>query len=505
MPESHSSDHQPGNAPHPLAPAWARIGATFALVIITWFLVAQGFRAVWHQGPDFEYFYHAGRALLDEGDFDQGRYELPDGSTGTRGTLDWYLPVVARFMTLWVAAGDLLVGPMDAVMQVTLRPLAEWVSKQQGVELPPEVTTVTRQRAAGLLWLGMNLLAFIVCVRLLAVRVMSLPRRDWPVVQLIPLVLTLGAWHWEFWLNQIDALTLLLLVGAFVQWERGRHTFAGVWLGLAILLKLTPGLVLIWFALKRQWRVVGTTLVVMVLAAPVGDLIAFGPQKAWQANIGWLERAVFEGSHRALIKSQREMDWRNQATGAVLSRLLHETSYTWKIDNDPRLAEIYDEEPRYVNLLNLPLSVVSGIQGGFTLLLLGGLIWLARKPASQLGPWPLRIEWALFVLAMLWFMPVMRRYHVIMAFPAVCMLAAALHYARYAGGWRLLTNLVLIVVLAIQLVAVRWDMIEPYGGVLFATMLLGVPLIALRLMLGRDERALSRYYTDELVSSKPQQ
>jgi hypothetical protein len=496
MPDSTPIEPMTELKPHPLAPAWVRRAATLAVLVLTMIFGLQGFAAIWVQGPDFEYFYQAGRSLLDHGDFDQGRIRLPEVGIATRGTLDWYLPVVARFMTIWVALGDRLAQPMDAVFQVTMRPVFEWLAEVRKVDLPADALVVTPQRASGVLWLSMNLVVFVTCVRLLAIRVMSLPARDWAVVQIVPLIVMLGAWNWEFWLNQIDALTLLLIVASFVSWQQSRHHLSGLWLGLAVLLKLTPGLVLIWFGLKRQWRVVATAFGLMVLAAPVGDVIAFGPRKAIEANIGWLKRAVFEGSHRALIESQREMDWRNQATGAVLSRLLHPTSYTWKLDNDPRLAAQMNEEPDYVNLVDWPLSTVVMLQAGLTLVMLIGLVWLARQPASRLGSWALRVEWSLFVLAMLWFMPVMRRYHVIMAFPAVCVIATAVHYAGKGKRWSRFANVTLLVVLGIQFTAVRWKFIEPYGGVLFATMLLGGPLIMLRVWLGREPKALSQEFVE---------
>lgn len=489
--------------PHPLAPRGVRWAALLFFIFMLLMLEGQAFRAIWAQGPDFEYFYQAGRSLLDQGDFDQGRV-TPTGPIDERGTLDWYLPFVARFMTIWVALGDLLVEPMDAFVQVAIRPIAEWAAERQGHPLNEDLITVTPQRASGMIWLAMNLVIFVVIVRLMAVRVMSLPTKDWLVVQFVPLLVTIGAWHWEFWLNQIDTLALLFIVLSYVQWEKSRHYSAGIWIAFAALLKLTPGLVIVWFALKRQWRVVITAAVVMLLAAPVGDVITFGPQKAWDANFGWLKRAILEGSHRALIKSQREMDWRNQASGAVFSRLLHPTSYTWKIDNDARLAKLLNEEPGYVNLTHMPLSTIAFMQMGFTVLMLGGLLWLARKPAAKLGVWPLRAEWALFVLAMLWFMPVMRRYHIIMAFPAVCVLAAAVHYAGQQKVWSRFTNLTLIAVLGIQFAAAQTVMVEAHGGILFALLWLGVPLILLRFWLGRDEQALSRCYTQELVRGRIQ-
>jgi hypothetical protein len=446
----------------PVAPAWARWASTALLLLLTAALVDTGRRMIVPDRPlpDFEYFYKAGAWLLAHGGLDGAYDRLPDGSVLPRGSIPWYLPFVSRFFTL--------LAPLPY-------PVAAWT------------------------WLLVNAAALLVTLRLIAQHLMGLPRQDWPVVQLVPLILLFGAWVWEFRLNQLDGVTLLLLTAAYVHWQRGRAGPAGLWLGLAVLLKLTPALLVVWFALKRQFRVVGFALATIVLAGPIGDVIVFGPTQAASEYRAWLRQAVSAGSHRGLIVSGQEMDWRNQATGAVLARWLAPVSYSTRFDNDPRLTG-FSEEPRYLNIASLrpeTVAMIHLIGSGLAGL---ALLWLARRPAAQLTPWQLRLEWALFVLAMLWFMPVMRRYHVVLALPAVSLLAAALHYVGHRGTWARLTALCIVASFALQLMLAAQSaqlgekaggsLLEARGAILAATLLLGVPLIVLLRRLRRRPHLL---------------
>ncbi len=401
------------------------------------------------QHPDFEYFYKAGAWLAEHGTLDPG-YDVVDGEITPRGRLDWYLPFVSRLMTL---PGS----------------------------LPFHV--------AGYLWLTINLVALLAVLVMLGRYVSGLPPQDWPVTQLLPVILMGAYWLWEFRLNQINVLTLLLIVGSFVCWLRGRPGTAGFWLGLAVLLKLTPALLVIWFALKRQFRTVGIALLTIVLAGPVADIAALGPDLAISANRTWLSNATTSGSHRGLILSQREMDWRNQGLGAVLSRWLHPTNYNTRFSNDPRHRAAYDQpEDRHLNVAELSRPAVARltmIAVGISVLL---LFWIARRPASQLTVWEIRLEWTLFVLAMLWLMPVMRRYHMVWALPALSVLATAVHYTPRRRTWRVLALACISLAAAAQFS--MWSMRAEAMGLLLASVLvLALPVFTLLLTLRRDRNA----------------
>ena len=378
----------------PEAPRGVRTACLVALLILTIFLGIIGGRAISHHDPDFEYFYAAGRCLLLRGDLDRGIVSRPGEGIVRRGTIEWYLPCVSRFMTLLA-----------------------W--------LPFET--------AGGIWLGINLVVFITTLTLLGRHLNGLPPRDWPITLLLPVLMLSLFWYWEFRLNQINNLTLLLIIGSFVLWQIDKKKSAGFWLGLAVLLKLTPALLVIWFVLKREFKTVGFALLTIILAGPLADLIVFRPNYAADLYQKWFQTAVVHGSQRSLIIEQREMDWRNQSLGAVTSRWLAATNYALHFDNDPRIKT--GKEPTTMNIATLSRPRIAIIVLSLCGVSLAGLLWIARRPARVLNCWQLRGEWALFLLAMLWLMPVLRRYHLILLLPPLTVLAGAIHYAGHGRTW----------------------------------------------------------------------
>jgi hypothetical protein len=450
VPQPPEPDRPPPFVPPPAPPA-LRIAAIALVIGVALGLAWVGRIFIRLHAPDFEYFYKSGAWLLNQGTLDPG-YDIVAGRHIARGALDWYWPCVARFMTLLA-----------------------WLPF----------------KTAGYVWIGVNVAALVLTLRLIGRRLLGLPRADWPVTMAVPLLVVLVFWYWEFRLNQIDNLTLLLMVGSYAAWESGRHTLGGASLGLAVVLKLTPGLLVIWFALKRQWRLVGVAAVTVVLVGPVADAITLGPERAADAYLGWADRALHGGSQRGLVLAQREMDWRNQGLGAVASRWLHPTNYNTHFDNDPRIqadAEKQGFEPRTFNVADLPRETVAAIVMLIVGVSLLGLLWLARRPAAALSTWQLRLEWALFVLAMLWLMPVMRRYHLIWMLPAVALLSSAVQYYGLRRGWSILTLVCMGLVLLIGLATIASPPlieIEAGGSLLAAVAILALPVVVMLLKLRR--------------------
>ena len=434
----------------PLAPRRVRVLCLAALLGAALWLGWVGVHYIKAGAPDFEYFYKAGAWLLAHGSLDQG-YDLVAGRVEERGTLDWYWPCVSRFMTL-----------------LALLPF----------------------RTAGYVWVAMNVAAMLATIRLLGRYVFGLPRSDWPVTQMLPFLLLAAYWYWEFRLNQIDNFTLLLVVANLVCWEQGRRATAGFWLGLAVLLKLTPALLVLWFVLKREYRTVAVAVLTVVLAGPVADLVALGPDSTVDSYRVWVRNAVTSGSQPGLILDQREMDWRNQSLAAVLSRWLHPTNYAMHFDNDPRIQARYgNEQPRTMNVVDLPLPAVAHLVTAVAGLSLAGLAWLARRPAARLTTWQLRFEWALFVLAMLWLMPIMRRYHMICTLPAMSLLATGVHYAGFGSRWSKLA-LGCIGLAVLGQLALLLKPLEAAGTILASVATLALPLVVMLLWLARRPAAL---------------
>lgn len=426
--------------------------AFFILVIITARFAIVGAERIYFDHPDWLYFHRAGDWLLERGTFDQG-YDIVDGRTIERGKLDWYWPFVPRLMTLFAAS------PFG-----------------------------------GYFWLALNLVSMLITIRLVGRYLSGLPPKDWPVTQLLPLLFLVAYWQWEFRLNQINNLTLYLLVGSIVCWQWRRSTAAGLWLGLAVLLKLTPGLLVLWFLLKRQYRVVGAAVLTVIVAGPVSDVLVFGPDRTAEAYRAWARKSIDIGSHRGLILHDREMDWRNQSLSAVLTRWLTPTNYNTHFDNDPNIQRDYDHLPvRTMNVADLSRPTVVAIVMGIVFVSLAGLVWLARKPASELTAWQIRFEWALFVLAMLWFMPVMRRYHMVWALPAVSLLGAGIHYMGFRAAWSRFALVCIALAVMVQF-TMLYRPLEAGGTILFSVLVLMLPLVAMLVRLGRDPTSLTPPY-----------
>jgi hypothetical protein len=455
-----------------------RVLCAVVLVAFAAHLAVFGALAISRQAPDFEYFYSAGAHLLTQGELDRGIERLPNGQIERRGTIEWYLPFVSRFMTLlaWLPFG-----------------------------------------AAGSLWLALNVIAFFITLMLLGKHLMGLPPQDWPVTLLLPVLLLGLFWHWELRLNQIDTLTLLLVVASFVHWQQRRQRLAGFWLGLAVLLKVTPLLLVVWFALKRQFRTVGVALLTIFLVGPIGDVLVFRPAYAGDAYRQWFQAALTTGSLRGMILNQKEMDWRNQGLGAVACRWLHPTNYALHFDNEPRIKTY--KAPATMNVVTLPRATIATIVTALAGLSIAGLLWLARRPAQELSLWQLRGEWALFLLAMLGLMPVLRRYHLILLLPAMAVLASGVHYAGLQRRWSKLALICIGGAVACELsiltrmlpesgilhwfdgvfgarhvealsTALDAGILEASGVLLLSVILLAIPLVALLLRLAREPEAM---------------
>lgn len=93
--------------------------------------------------------------------------------------------------------------------------------------------------------------------------------------------------HNNFHHLNIETLLLALLVATAGDLADGRPARAGVWVGLATALKLFPGLLLPWFALRRQWKALGAG-VAAAAAATVVPLLFYGPRGALEALRNWV-------------------------------------------------------------------------------------------------------------------------------------------------------------------------------------------------------------------------
>lgn len=151
----------------------------------------------------------------------------------------------------------------------------------------------------------------------------GLPRKPRPAL-LLALGLVLPYVHSCAVLGNVGLLLLFLIVTAWFFVERGREWEAGAALGLATLIKLLPGLLIVYFLLKRRWRVAGAAAGVVLVFGFGLPVLALGYQKTVALHTAFYERAVRQGSAVETLTAEKpvKMLYNNNALPTVLRRLL---------------------------------------------------------------------------------------------------------------------------------------------------------------------------------------
>jgi len=99
--------------------------------------------------------------------------------------------------------------------------------------------------------------------------------------------------------GQVNLLTLLLLTWSLIWLEKGREYMSGLFLGLALALKMMGWPILIYLALRRRWRAVSSAGAVFAGANLLSIMwLGLGWAKSYYLEIGPSVTAIY-GSHEA--------------------------------------------------------------------------------------------------------------------------------------------------------------------------------------------------------------
>ena len=226
----------------------------------------------------------------------------------------------------------------------------------------------------------------------------------------LAVVLALPAFIEAARFNQVSYFVLALVFGGFSGLERGRDVRAGVCFGLAAVLKLLPGFLLVWLLLKRRWLAAGACVLTALVMTIVPPLLAFGPTRTWAYHRDWLDYNLHGDAGQGLLRAdlpEHFIDRRNQSIAQVLARL------TWS-QHPYRTAW----QP-----VTLDSQTCQRIAAGSSLALLAALVWTTRRPWAALTAGQRQAEAAAYALAMLALSPLVRQYYLVWALPALVWLA----------------------------------------------------------------------------------
>ncbi len=276
------------------------------------------------------------------------------------------------------------------------------------------------KQAAAIIWALGQVAALAVCLKLLARwnRVDGSRVPSWAPL-LTATLLALPAIYETARFNQISFFVLALVLAGGNAIERRAPIRAGLWLGLATVFKLLPGLFMVWLLMKRQWKALGAMVVTVLVIAVVPPLIAFGPRDTLAYHRQWWNCNIHGAAARGMVDTEARshfIDHRNQSIPAVLARLLwseHPHRFAWQ-------PLTLDEQ----TCRRLSLALTFG--------LLVVLVWSTRSaripekkekmPSNRAGS-DTRYGTALYLIAMLVLSPLLRTYYLIWAWPGLVLIA----------------------------------------------------------------------------------
>ncbi|MBN1478353.1 DUF2029 domain-containing protein [Candidatus Sumerlaeota bacterium] len=272
-----------------------------------------------------------------------------------------------------------------------------------GLTMSP-VTQMHFHRSARV-WFGVSQVALLLAIALTGAHLAG--RRWWHAPWMMALGILIAALMMPLYrqstAGQLNGVLTLALVIILISLERRWDWLAGLAIAFATLLKLSPGLFILWLLWRRAWRPLAWTagwlallMIWSLWRVGIDTHLEFLPLLA-DMRIGHSTWA-----HRGMAF---HCDPTNQAMGSFLLHILAGAGGTqpW---------------------LNLGEGVANGLTAIFTLGILGTLVFATRHGWGDAGPElaALRPEWALVVLASLLIPSLMWDHYVVQLLPVLMVL-----------------------------------------------------------------------------------
>ncbi len=120
--------------------------------------------------------------------------------------------------------------------------------------------------------------------------------RRWWYARTIPFYVCLGGIGFSLGRGQVNLMIVALFAASFAAAIRGRRLTSGLWLGVAIVFKLIPAFLLLFPALRRDWRAGAGVAVALIVGLGVIPIAMWGPQKARAQHEFFIKNVVLAGT-----------------------------------------------------------------------------------------------------------------------------------------------------------------------------------------------------------------
>lgn len=201
--------------------------------------------------------------------------------------------------------------------------------------------------------------------------------------------------------GQVSAIPISAVILGYVWWRQGRTWRAATAMAFGIAFKLLPMLALLFFLMKRQWKMVAATGVLTVALGLLPGLVLFGPEQVAAGWRGYYTHVAYPKSHP--VDYEGRIRWTKPAS--FLNPSLSVTCLRWLSDY-PR-----DRYAAFLPVVKLPQKQVQTAQRAFITGL--GLIslWCCRRRPEKESPEALANQYGLVLVWMVLMSPHLAIYY----------------------------------------------------------------------------------------------
>ena len=223
--------------------------------------------------------------------------------------------------------------------------------------------------------------------------------------------------------GNINILIMFIVMAGLWLFTRGRSMSAGAAIGLATVMKVTPGLFIPYFAWKRQWHALIGCAVGGALAVVLPSLV-LGLQTNLDMHIAWFNQMILPYITETGTEYTHHI---NQALPGVFYGLFTESP---GVDLGDELGF------RRINILSIDPNTASWIVRGLLLGVLGALAWVSRRRLNDHYAlrWP--VEFSLVLLAMLMLSERTGKHHFVIVLLPITVVVMEMARARPDTTWR---------------------------------------------------------------------
>ena len=191
---------------------------------------------------------------------------------------------------------------------------------------------------------------------------------------------------------QVNIFIFALILLGLYQFSQRKDAWAGLLLGTATAIKLTPGLFIAYFLYKREWKTVFWSGLGVVLCWGVLLPLLLGPSQYLTIMQSWLETVLPFVTQGTIAEGITGFRHTNQSLSAFLYRFFTETPA--------------DGRDFYVNLMSISYETADLIMKVLKVFILLGLMYVCRTPTGNRKDARLPMEMSLVAIATLYLSPI---------------------------------------------------------------------------------------------------